>query len=63
MTNQEDNNYFGGWPTYIIYDGRKVYCSSAETNVAGYTLPSSYMNKIIWISKEEIIQHNKSCEN
>lgn len=54
-----DNTYFWGWPNYIIYDGRKVYRCTTEQNHAAYMLPPAYMNNIIWISRDNIINHNK----
>jgi len=59
MINEDEDNYFGGWPYYIIYEGRKVYQSQTNPNHAGYMLSGAYMNRIIWISKDQFIRHNK----
>jgi hypothetical protein len=64
MSKTERNEFFWGWPNYIIYDGRKVYRSDTEDNHALYMLPGAYMNKKIWISKDEFIRHNKKfCDS
>lgn len=53
---EEEENYFGGWPHYIVYEGRTVYRSHTESNHAGFMLPGAYMNRIIWISKDQFLR-------
>ena len=61
---QDEQQYFWGWPDYIIFEGRKVYRSQTDPNHASYMLPGAYMNRKIWVSKDQFIQHNKKfCDS
>lgn len=55
----DQTDFFWGWPEYIIYEGRRVYRNGAEPNFARYTLPAAYMNRSIFVSRDQIINHNR----
>ena len=45
------------WPDYVIYEGREVYCCGKYPAYAEYMLPGAYMNKIIYLNKEQWLKH------
>jgi len=47
------------WPDTILFEGREIWCSMKCPNFAEYMLPPAYMNRKIYISKNEMLQHTK----
>jgi hypothetical protein len=47
------------WPDTIIYDGRQVKCNRKMPNFAEFMLPAAYMNRTIYISRDEWVRYQK----
>ena len=45
------------WPDSILYDGRQIWCSRKDANFAEFMLPAAYMNRKIYISRDEWLRH------
>ena len=42
------------WPDYILWEGREIYRCGAERNFAKYMLPASQMNRIIYVTQDDL---------
>jgi hypothetical protein len=47
------------FPDYILYEGRKVYACEKNKTFAIYMLPAAYMNKNIYLSRDQWERHLK----
>ena len=57
VSNSEKNTVKFSWPDFIIYEGREVYCCGKYPTYAEYMLPGAYMNKIIYLNKQQWLHH------
>lgn len=47
------------WPDTILYDGREVQCARKTPNFAEFILSSGYMNRRIYLSRDQWLRHLK----
>ena len=47
------------WPDYIICDGREIQCTGKFPSYAQYLLPNAYMNRTIYLGRDQWLAHLK----
>lgn len=45
------------WPDSILYDGREIFCCRKMPNYAEFMLTGAYMNKKIYITRQDLIKY------
>ena len=46
---------FQGWPRSIMYEGTEVNVSTIYPNFAVYVLPTKFMNRYYYLSKDKLM--------
>ena len=62
VNKNEKKEFKFSWPEFIIYEGREVYCCGKYPSYAEYMLPGAYMNKIIYLSRQQWLTHLEKTE-